>query len=483
MNEYKLFSQQVGLVGITQLLLRLSGIILLPVLTKNLPIEEYGIWAQSIVTIQLIPLLATLGLPYTMVRFLAAEKNKEEIQESFSSILTIVLLTSALVCVFIYLFSGPIASVLFGNDVMVVKILAVIIMFECLILFFKNYFRTFQQIKKFSFFELFRIYFRLFLASYFVLLGYGIFYALIGVLIANVITFTAMFSTIIYQIGIKTPRFKGLRDYLGFGVPIVPGNLSSWVVRSSDRYLISIFMGIAFVGYYSPGYTLGSIIIVFSAPLAFILPSILSKYYDENNIKEVKTIMSYSLKYFLAIAIPSVVGLSLLSKPILVILSTAEIASRGYLITPFVAVSMLLFGCQSVIAQIIILEKKTKILGTTSIIAAALNFGLNTLFIPLIGILGAAFTTLLSFVIMFTINSYYSFKFYRVTIDFGFIPKSIFSSILMSFLIINWKSTNVLDILILIGFSSVLYFAILYFLGGFKKEEIKFFKGLINKQN
>lgn len=108
---------------------------------------------------------------------------------------------------------------------------------------------------------------------------------------------------------------------------------------------------------------MGSIITMFTAPLAFMLPAVLSKYYDENNTKEVNIILSYSLKYFLLLAIPSAFGLSLLSKPMLMILSTPEIALQGYLITPFVALGALLFGAYAVIVQVIVLEKKTKITG------------------------------------------------------------------------------------------------------------------------
>ena len=44
MTEYKLFTQRIGLIGIVNLLGSLSGIIMLPILTKTLPIEEYGAW-------------------------------------------------------------------------------------------------------------------------------------------------------------------------------------------------------------------------------------------------------------------------------------------------------------------------------------------------------------------------------------------------------------------------------------------------------
>ena len=478
MNEHKLFTQRIGLIGITNLLLSLSGIILLPILTKNIPIEEYGIWVQISVTIGLIPAVVMLGLPYTMVRFLAAAKKREEIQESFYSIAFIVVFTSAIASFLLFLFSKPIAATLFDNNLIIARILSLIVFIECLNGLLLAFFRTFQQIKRYSIFLFIRTCLNVALVAYFVLSGYGIFGAVIGLLISTFFVFLIMASLIISEIGIKIPKFTHIREYLAFGIPTVPGNLSSWVVNSSDRYVIGIFLGTAFVGYYSPGYTLGNIINMFMAPLSFMLPVVLSKYYDENNMKEVKTVLRYSLKYFLLLAIPSAFGLSLLSKPILTILSTPEIASQGYLITPFVAASALLFGTRAVIGQIIILEKKTKISGTTWVMAGILNLGLNLIFIPYIGILGAAITTLLAFALALILISFYSFKYLKFDIDFRSILKSIFASIVMSLVIIQWNPIGLLNVLIVIGVCAVVYAAILLLLKGVKKDEIKFFKEL-----
>ena len=156
MNEHKLFTQRIGLIGITHLLVGLSGIILLPILTKNIPIEEYGIWVQISVTIGLIPAVVTLGLPYTMVRFLAAAKTKEEIQEGFYSIAFVVLFTSAIASLLLFLFAKPIAASLFDNDLTIARILPLIIFIECLNGFLPNFFRTFQQIKRYSIFSFIR---------------------------------------------------------------------------------------------------------------------------------------------------------------------------------------------------------------------------------------------------------------------------------------------------------------------------------------
>jgi O-antigen/teichoic acid export membrane protein len=462
MNEHKLFTQRIGLIGITNLLLSLSGIILLPILTKNIPIEEYGIWVQISVTIGLIPAVVMLGLPYTMVRFLAAAKKREEIQEGFYSIACIVLFTSAIASLLLFLFSKPIAASLFDNNLTIARILPLIVFFACLNGILLNFFRTFQQIKRYSIFHFIQTYLNVALVAYFVLSGYGIFGAIIGLLISSSFVFLIMASLIISEIGINIPKFTHIREYLTFGLPTVPGNLSTWMVNSSDRYVIGIFLGTAFVGYYSPGYTMGNMINMFLAPLVFMLPAVLSKYYDENNMDEVKSVLRYSLKYFLLLAIPSVFGLSLLSKPILTILSTPEIALQGYLM------------------QIIMLEKKTKIVGTIWIIAAILNLGLNLIFIPYIGILGAAIATLIAFAFAFILTSFYSFKYFKFDLGFHFILKSIFASVLMSLIIIKWNPVGMLNVLLVIGVCAVVYATILLLLKGIEKEEIKFFRQLFS---
>ena len=480
MNEHKLFTQRIGLIGITNLLVGLSGLILLPILTKNIPIEEYGIWIQISVTIGLIPAVVMLGLPFTMVRFLAAAKKREEIQEGFYSIAFIVLFTSAIASFLLFLFSKTIAATLFDNNLTIARILPLIVFTECLNGLLLAFIRTFQWIKRYSIFTFIRTWLNVALVAYFVLSGYGIFGAVIGLLISSSFVFLIMTFLIISEIGIIIPKFTRIREHLAFGLPTIPENLSVWMVNSSDRYVIGIFLGTAFVGYYSPGYTVGNIINMFLAPLGFMLPAVLSKYYDENNMNEVKMVLKYSLKYFLLLAIPSAFGLSLLSKPILTILSTPEIALQGYLITPFVAWSALLLGAHTVIAQIIVLEKKTKILGMIWIIAAISNLGLNILFVPYIGIMGAAMTTLIAFSLVFILATYYSFKYLTFGIDFKFISKSVFAAIVMSLVIVKWNPAGILNVLLVIGVCAVVYGTILLLLGGIKKEEIKFFRQSLN---
>ncbi len=480
MTSYKKFTKNLGIIGITNLLVRLRGIILLPILTKTLGIYDYGIWVQIMVTIGLLAPFSTLMLPGAMVRFLAAEKDKKEIQEGFFSTSILVFFISLSFCILLIILSEPFAENLLGDGKELIKIVVLIIPIWSLNLVFLDFFRTFQQMKTYAVFTISQTCGEAALIAYLVLSGYGIFGAVLSISIVRTILFLIMGCLIISKIGVRLPNFSRLRKYISFSLPTLPSVLSAWVVSSSDRYVIGFFLGAIFVGFYSPGYALGSIISMYIGPFAFILFPVLSKMYDEKKYEDVRTYLKYSLKYFLLLAIPSAFGLSILSKQLLTILSTPEIASQGYLITPFITVSLLLFGVYVVFSQIISLVKRTKITGAIWMVTAVLNLGLNIIVVPYIGILGAAITTLIAYALAFVLTTYYSFKYFKFDIDLSFILKSIFASIVISLVIIKWEPIGVLNVLIVVGVCAAVYAVILLLLKGIKKEEIKFFKQLFS---
>lgn len=473
MKEYKLFVQRIGIVGIANILVALSSLILIPIMTKSFTINNYGIWAQINTFINLIPSFATLGLPYTMVRFLSAEKNINEIREGFYSITILILISTITISALMYLFSHNIAAALFDNNINIAHLLSFIVLLACLNTLLLNFFRTFQQMKRYSIFLIMLNYLGVLIPSYFAISGYGIYITALGLLIAYIIAFLIMTLFIYLDIGFKLPRFKNLREYLSFGLPTIPGNLSSWIVDSSDRFVIGIFLGTAFVGYYVPGYTLGYIIILILTPFSILLPSLLPKYYDDHDFEKVELYLKYSLKYFLLVAIPTAFALTILSKPILMILTTSAIASHGYLITPFVAVSGLLFGFYAIVSNVIILEKKTKIMGIIWIIAALLNLGLNIIIVPHFGILGAAATTLTAYTLAFILTVSYSNRIFKFDFNLPFIIKSIIASIVMSLLIISLHPTGILNILITVILAVIIYLFLLLILRGVDRKEIE----------
>jgi O-antigen/teichoic acid export membrane protein len=342
-----------------------------------------------------------------------------------------------------------------------------------------NLFRVLQKIKMHSFFLIFDMLLTVSFASYFIFQGQGIVGAVVGLLISKILVFIGMMSFVFKEVSFGFPKFINLREHIHFSLPLLPSNFSSWIINSSDRYVITIFLGTAFAGYYAPGYTLGSLILTFATPLSFLLPPVLSKYYDENKLNEFKRVLRYSVKYYLIVAIPSVFGLSVLSKPILAVLTTPEIASIGYLITPYTAVSYILYGLQGIISNILIVQKKTKIIGYSMSLSAAINLGVNIIIVPLIGINGAAITTLISFILIFIIVLYYSSKAKLFIFDLNFLIKSIIASCFMAFVVVALNPVEIFSLVISIIAGAIIYFGLILLFKGVRKEEIKFFKELL----
>ena len=478
MDEYVKFIKRIGIVGIANILISLSGLIFIPIITKNFSTADYGVWAQVNTLVALVPNIVNLGLPYTMVRFLAAEKDKTVIKQSFYSMMVLVLASTLIMIAVFIIFSHQIANALFDGSMQIMLIVTVISFLACLNLMLLSYFRTFQQIGFYSTFLVLQTYIGVGVSIVLTLMHYSIEFVVLGLLSGYLFVFIAMAVLIIRELGITT-KFKSLKEELKFAIPTVPNNVSSWVVDSSDKFVIGIFLGSAAVGCYSPGYALGSILLMFLTPFAVLLPAVLPEYFEAGDMDKVDTFLSYSMKYYLLITIPAAIGMSLLSKPLLYILTTTVIADNGFMITPLVALGAIFMGIYGIVNNIIILEKKTTILGYIWISVAVLNIVLNIFSVPYLGIYGAGLATLICYFFAFAVTLIYSKKYARLPFDYKSIAKILVASAVMGIFVGFSNPTGIVNILIVIAVAVVIYFAVLILLKGIDKKEIDLIKSMI----
>ena len=480
-NSYQKFARDVLIIGVANALVALSSIILLPLITKTLGAHDYGIWAQVHVTMNLVVAFVGLGLPFAITRFLPAKTNRGEIREEFYSVLLVVSLATAVVSIIVIVFAGFIAGALFAGATDVVRITGLIILASSLGQVFLSLFRAFRQMKEYAVFIIANTYVQIGLIAYLVSHGYGILSVVLAVLAVTTVILLVLLFSVRSQLGISRPRFHRIREYLSFGLPTIPGSISTWVVASSDRYVIGYFLGATSVGVYSAAYGIGNIIAMAAGVLVFVLPPTLSRLYDQGSMEEVKIHLRYSLKYLLALAIPFVFGSAVLAEPVLRLFSTAGIASEGYLIVPLVALSALFWGIYVVVMHILVLVKKMRILALIWGISALVNLGLNIAIVPRVGILGAAITTLIAYGVALGLTTYYSFKEFRFPIDWRFVAKSLIASGAMSAALWAIAPEGTLATILTIVAGLAIYGAIVLLLKGFKKEEFKFFKELFQR--
>lgn len=475
---YKLFVQRVGLVGITNLIIGFRGLIMLPILAKTLGVSTYGVWSQIMITISLATPIAMLGLPQVMARFLSAGKDKKEIQEGFYSISFTVLFVSLILSIILAIFSDFFSMILIKNISFspIIKIAAFMITLDSLDRTVLAFFTARMQMRGYSLFLILQTCIEVGLIAFVVLSGFGIFGAIIALLTSRIIILFVMISYIMSKIGFKLPKFYYLKSYLIFGLPMVPTMIFFWVIDSSDRYIIGYFMDSVQVGIYSAAYGIASMIMMLMNPIGIVLFPMVSKLWDEGQISEVQTYLEYSLKYFLLFAIPSAFGLSVLAKELLLILANSEFIS-GAILIPFVAAGIILLGVHSIFYYILTCAKHTYLITISLVIASIGNIVLNILFIPKIGVLGAAIATLITYFSAVMIVLVLSRKYLKIGIDLAVFIKSIGASLIMAYLIVTFNPVGLSEVVFTIGGGGLIYIAILFLLGSFNKEEIKIIKG------
>ncbi len=483
MSSYEKFTKDVGIVGLTQLALALRALVLLPIISKLLGASGYGLWAQVLVTLGIAELLYDLGLTNALTRFLAAEKDKGEIQEGFYSILYTVLACSLVIALMLVLLAQPLSNAVFdGQGVTTIKLAALVIPFAALFIVCTRYFLTFRQVRTYSILHLLRYFGEIGLVAGLVASGFGVNGAVLSLSIAAFATSVAALIMIVSQIGVKLPNFKYIKPYLKFGLPVVPMLLFSWITQLSDRYVIGYFLDIASVGIYSASYGLCSALGWLHQPVVRVLQPTVSKSFDEGKIAEVQTYLGRSLKFVLLLAIPAIVGISLLGKELLLIFSTAEIASEGYLVIPFVALSMLMVQVYAITGwQILMLAKKTSTLAIIWGIAALVNLGLNLVFVPRFGILAAAGTTLLAYLLATAITLWFSSREMTFPVYWMAIFKSLAASGVMAGVILLMNPIRTWEVFLAIVLGVIVYGLALLLLKGLSKDETKFLSRVVKK--
>jgi O-antigen/teichoic acid export membrane protein len=481
MQEYKRFTKDVVVVAVAQAVLALRGLLFIPILAKTLGASLYGVYSTLMVTVTLLTPIAQLGLLSSLVRFLAAEKNKDEIRESYYSVLSVVFLSSLFLSSILFFSSDYLMETLFKDPgaIGIIKIGIFLILTWSLDSVNLEFLRASRRMFKYSFFLILQTIGEIILAAVLVFNGFGLDAVIYAFLFVRSIVFLATFVAISREIPWKTPNFSKIKPYLIFGLPFVATFLFSWVMNSFDRYAIAYLLDFSQVGIYSAAYGIASVTALFMTPLSTVLFPVTSKLWEERRLIELKNHMRYSLKYFLLFAIPGVFGLSVLSQQILAILTKQEFVSSGYVVLIIIAFATLCYLASSIWTWIFIMAKKTHYLAIFSCVGAILNIVLNAVLVPKMGIIGAAISTLVPFMLLSILNITISQRYFSFPIDLVFIVKSLAASFVMALVLLAWSPVAFMDVFFSIALCAALYFVVLFLLRGFDRTELDFFVGFI----
>jgi O-antigen/teichoic acid export membrane protein len=271
-TKYTLFARRIGLVGFVQTIASLQGLILLPIMTKTFGASGYGVWAQILTIILLAQPFIMLGLDSSILRFLSS-KEKKDIVQGVITVMSVVLITGLFASFILFLSSDFLAITLLKEEsaASIIRISSPLLVLGALNGIILGSFRVFAQIKRYALIILLQTFLEIGLISFFVFSGYDLSGAVISLIITRFITLLVGLYLIISYAGFSRPDFSILRQYLNYGLPLVVTVIFGFIISSSDRFVIGFFMGAEEVGIYSAAYNIGSVILMFSSYIIYIL--------------------------------------------------------------------------------------------------------------------------------------------------------------------------------------------------------------------
>lgn len=479
--DYKKFTMDTGIVGISNALIKLKDLFPILIVAKFLGAIDYGIFTIVMVTVAFLAPLAPLGINHALMRFLPPEKNENKIKDSVYSAFLITIVASFIFSLAVFILSDMIAISFLGSKVAgeFIRIGSALIFITAINMLFLDVFRSFGMMKKYSFVGLVQTFGEIALAFVFILYGFGLLFVLYAYLITRAFVLVLSFVFIVKEVKLKIPDFGATRAYLNYGIHLLITGICFWIIGSSNRYIIGYFMDTESIGIYSVAYMIGSMIMIFMIPITINLLANGSILYDRGNFGELKKYFKYSVKYFMMLAMPTLFLFSVLSEKIIRILASIEFVSRGAVIIPFITLGFIFYVLWMFGTFILSFAKKTGKMSMVIASASVINIAMNIVLVPYMGILGAAVSTLITFLLMFLVITKISIKILRFNVPWGFIIKSLLVSILMGVLIFLINPVSFAEVVVWGIVAYLIYFALIFALKGFNKKEIELFRSLV----
>lgn len=389
--------------GIAIVFERAISFFTLPILTKELPVELYGVWSQIIVTMGLLIPIVLLGFQTAIVNFFAGnEADSNEKRNIFIVMSCIVIINLFAIVACTNLFSPLISRFIFGDPVFAgyVPIFGYLLSTEALFELLVGYLRSGQKIKLLAVYYVIKSILRIGVLA----LGLMIFDLSLYAVLTSLILLHIIFIVVIYvkdvlarsNLDFNMAYWRSRsRELLIFGLPLVPLSILSWGNNFVDRYLILNFLNIKQVAIYAVAYSIAAIVALFYSILGFTLYPKIAQLWNEGQKIQVAALLQKGVGYYLFFLIPSIATLTIMNKSIIDIFSTTEYSS-SYMVIFFLSAGIGLFGLYQIYFYVTLLASRTVLNLLVMTVSVLANVMFNYVLIPRVGIIGAALATALS---------------------------------------------------------------------------------------
>lgn len=376
------------------------GIITIPVFTNILSTEEMGIVTTFIAWLSMLTPLVTLSL--VTAGFFVAMNDFKDIRNEYQSSILSFTTVSTFAFFLVYLLSRNILNHMFTLPTSIMVFMFVYLMVSPALDIWLIRQRYEYNLKGMAIVTvltniiptLIAVITTVFLRNSNINLGFIRIYCTYGVQI--------LFCLFFYILIIKKGKVLYSRRYWSYAIklsaPLVIHNIAKSILDVSDRSMISYISGKSSAGIYGTIYSVSSLaLIVWNAINTAFTPYVFEKL-DEHNESDATEVNLISMKLIMLYAVATIV-LSIIAPEIVKLLMTDDYYTAVNIIPAIVA--GIYFTCiYNLYANVILYHKKTTLIMKATLTAACTNIVLNYICINHFGYQAAAYTTLLSCVLL-----------------------------------------------------------------------------------
>lgn len=369
----------------------------IPILTRLLTPNEYGILSVFTTIISIFSIIMILNIHGCVTRYYY--ENKSDYDEFIGSNIIFILTFNLLCLIIVYFFKNKLAF-FFGIDS---KVLFFAVIISSLMGPFSIFLSHIQASKQSN------IYFNLTFSRNTLILISTIVLTLVikenkylGKIYANLAISALYMIYIMFQI-LKISNFnykvKYIKYSLSYGIPLIPHSLSGLILATFDQIIINQLNGPTNTGLYSFAYQIG---MVMNVIVLGMNKSWVPFFYENMQEKKYKIIENLAEKYSNYIYCAAS-GLILFSKEIVVMFAD-ERYHNVLNIIPIIVLGYVFVFLYTIYANYSFFRKKTGLISINTLIASLVNIILNYILIPIYGYMIAAVTTLVSYTLLFILH-------------------------------------------------------------------------------
>lgn len=410
--------KDVVIYGIPDFVFKLVGFLTFPIYTRVFSVSEYGLIALILVSIGLMGMFVNVGVNNAVQRhYWEPGIQRNEQQEIVSSGLFLLFCSSVLwgvILTIVLSYSSHWIEQSYGIRWEVI-ILALATLFvdqllsysvDTIRLHFKpKYFLVVSFVK-----NLVGMALGLLLVVGFQLGMYGYF---AGPLIASSIAVFLALWFIRKDLVFKVELLQ-VKKLLLFGFPFIFVGLAYWIFGSMDRWMLLRLSTVQEVGLYSVAYKFATVIVFLNTAFGRAWSPYANKT-RSTSVDYQRIFGKIFAAWFFSLASVGFL-VSLFSNELLQLITPKEYWPAASVL-PFVVAGVVLFGTTQISVIGISIEKKTKYLTYGAWVAAIANLILNWIFIPQYGALGAAISTLLSYLLLTLYFLYWTQRLHPIVLE------------------------------------------------------------------